>query len=381
MMTTEPMTPPMTNPNANSTSVSEIPVSDFAAIEYYVGNAKQAAYFYNKLFGFDIVAYRGPETGYRETASYLLRQNNIQFVVTSALLPDHPASLHVQRHGDGVKDIGMKVSDVEAAYRLAVDRGATSVQAPITLEDEFGVVTKATLATYGDTTHTLVSKEGYQGVYEPGFKPLHVPGRSTGLKRVDHIVGNVETGFMDHWVRYYESVFGFYVLRHFDEKDISTQYSALVSKVMANRSGSVKMPINEPAAGLRKSQIQEYLDYYGSAGAQHIAIATDDIIETVSALRQNGVDLMTVPQAYYDDIAQRVGDIAEPLAELAKLGILIDRDEEGYLLQIFTQPIQDRPTFFFEIIQRQGSEGFGKGNFKALFEAIERDQERRGNLT
>lgn len=359
---------------------TELPVLGFEAIEFYVGNARQAAYYYNKLFGFDIVAYRGPETGYRDTCSYVLKQNDIRFVVTSALSPEHPVATHVHRHGDGVKDIGFRVPDVTEAHHLAVQRGATSMQSPITLKDEHGIVSKATVATYGDTTHTFIHREGYQGFFEPGFMSFEVPGRALGLKRVDHIVGNVESGQMEEWVRFYERVFGFYVLRHYDEKDISTQYSALVSKVMANRSGTVKMPLNEPAKGLKKSQIQEYLDFYGSAGVQHIAIETDDILFTVRALRERGVMLMTVPEAYYDSVTTRVGSIRESLTELAELGILVDRDDGGYLLQIFTQPVQDRPTFFYEIIQRQGAEGFGKGNFKALFEAIERDQERRGNL-
>lgn len=361
-------------------AAGELPVLDFATMEFYVGNAKQAAHFYNRMFGFDIQAYRGPETGCRDTASYMLQQNNIRFVLTSALTPDHPVAEHVRLHGDGVKDLGFYVSDVEEAYHVAIQRGATSVQPPTTLSDAHGEVYKATVATYGETTHTFVRHDAYTGAFEPGFEPHFVPGKGIGLQRVDHIVGNVEQGRMNDWVSFYEKVFGFYVLRHYDEKDISTPYSALVSKVMANRSGTVKMPINEPAVGARKSQIQEYLDFYHSAGVQHIAISTDDIIHTVSALRQNGLELMTVPEAYYDNLSQRVGDIAEPLAELAKLGILVDRDDGGYLLQIFTLPVQDRPTFFYEIIQRQGAEGFGKGNFKALFEAIERDQERRGNL-
>ncbi len=368
------------NPVTHTVSHSELPILDFHAIEFYVGNAKQAAYFYNKLFGFDIVAYRGPETGYREAASYLLKQNNIRLVLTAGLSPEHPAVQHVERHGDGIKDISFLVSNLEEAYHLAIQRGALEEQQPTILTDESGRIAKATIGAYGDTTHTFVQMDEYKGPYEPGFKPHHVPSPSTGLKRIDHIVANVEPGKMEAWVEFYQRVFGFYTLCHFDEKDISTQYSALVSKVMANRSGSIKLPINEPAPGLGKSQIQEYLDYYHAPGVQHIAIATEDILSTVSALRQNGLELMTVPDAYYQDLAKRVGTIQESMSELAKLGILVDRDEEGYLLQIFTQPVQDRPTVFFEIIQRQGSGGFGKGNFKALFEAIERDQQRRGNL-
>ncbi len=363
-----------------STSVTELPVLDFDRMEFYVGNARQAAYFYNKCFGFDIVAYRGPETGSPDVSSYVLKQNDITFVLSAALTPDHPIADHVRRHGDGIKDIGFRASNVEAALQQAEQRGAKVVHAKASLEDDFGRVEKATIATYGDTTHTFINREGYQGIFEPGFQAFHLPAATAGLKRVDHIVGNVPKGKMTNWVQYYESVFGFYVLRHFDEKDISTQYSALVSKVMANRSGTVKLPINEPAEGLRKSQIQEYLDFYTSAGVQHMAIATDDILTTVRQLRENGVGLMTVPDSYYEEARVRVGQIDEPIEELAKLGILVDRDESGYLLQIFTQPLQDRPTFFFEIIQRHGAEGFGKGNFKALFEAIERDQALRGNL-
>ncbi len=363
-----------------SSQQSELPVLDFQTIEFYVGNAKQAALYYNKLFGFDIVAYRGPETGHRDSCSYVLRQNNIQFVMTGALQPDHPVAQHVHQHGDGVKDIGFAVSDLNQTIELASRRGAVVTHSAASLADEGGVVHKATIATYGDTTHTFFECEGYHGVCEPGFEPRHLPANPVGLQRVDHIVGNVEKGRMEHWVRFYENVFGFRVFRSFDQSDISTQYSSLVSKVMSNASGTIKLPINEPAEGVWKSQIQEYLDFYGSPGVQHIAISTHNIIETVDALRANGVDFMTVPQTYYDSIAERVGEIREPLQALADLGILIDRDEEGYLLQIFTQPVQDRPTFFFEIIQRAGSEGFGKGNFKALFEAIERDQARRGNV-
>lgn len=360
--------------------VQELPVLDFADMTFYVGNAKQAAHYYRQLFGFDIVAYRGPETGHRDTCAYVLQQNQITFVFTAALSADHAVAQHVYHHGDGVKDIGFKVSDVQQAYETAIARGARPVQAPYTLQDESGTVHKAIVATYGDTTHTFIDRSGYQGIFEPEFQPYHLPGQSTGLQRVDHIVGNVEEGLMDQWAEFYQKIFGFYVFRYYSDKDISTQYSALVSKVMANQSGTVKMPINAPASGLKKSQIQEYIDYYKSAGVQHLAISTPDIIQTVRCLRANGVELMRVPQTYYDEIAQRVGHIDESLKDLAELGILIDRDEEGYLLQIFTMPVQDRPTFFFEIIQRQGSEGFGKGNFKALFEAIERDQDRRGNL-
>ena len=358
----------------------EIPILGFDRIEFYVGNAKQAANYYTEFMGFDGLGFKGPETGSRDTVSYLLAQNNIRFVLTSALDPDHPVARHFHQHGDGVKDIGLLVEDTVSAYETAIARGAVSVKAPFTEEDEHGKIIKATIQAYGETTHTFVQRNHYYGTLEPEFESRPQPSKSIGLQQIDHMVANVEEGGMDEWVAFYQNVFGFYVLRHYDEKDISTQYSALVSKVMANKSGTIKLPINEPAKGLRKSQIQEYLDFYHSAGIQHMAIATRDIRETVQALRDHKVTLMTVPATYYEDLAKRIGDIREPLEELAKLGILADRDDGGYLLQIFTQPIQDRPTFFFEIIQREGADGFGKGNFKALFEAIERDQERRGNL-
>jgi 4-hydroxyphenylpyruvate dioxygenase len=374
------MIKPAERESLQSVPIPELPVLDFKTIEFYVGNAKQAAYYYNAFFGFDIVAYRGPETGFRETCSYVLRQNTIQFVLTSALVPGHPVEEHISLHGDGVKDIGFTVSEVTEAYQLAIHRGALSVLEPFRVQDEFGWVERATVATYGDTTHTFINREHYTGVFEPGYIEHHLAGKPIGLQRVDHIVGNVEKHRMEDWVHFYENIFGFYVLREYDEKDISTPYSALISKVMANQSGTVKMPLNEPVQGLWKSQIQEFIDFYKSAGVQHIAISTDDIMSTVKELKERGVRFMTVPETYYTQLSERVGDIAESVNELAKLGILADRDEGGYLLQIFTLPVQDRPTFFYEIIQRHGAEGFGKGNFKALFEAIERDQERRGNL-
>jgi 4-hydroxyphenylpyruvate dioxygenase len=366
------------NPNQNQ--VSELSVLDFDAATFYVANAKQAAFFYNKLFGFDIIGYRGPETGAKDTASYVLKQNQITFVLTSALTSDHPIAAHVANHGDGIRDLGMKVSDVESVYKTALARGAKGVMEPTVLRDTQGVVKKATIAAYGDTTHTFVERSDYKGLFEPGYEAWSRSAQSTGLVRIDHAVANLEKDRMDVWADYYQRIFGFYVLRHYSEKDISTEYSALVSKVMANKSGTIKLPLNEPADGLKKSQIQEYLDYYRTPGIQHLAISTNDIIETVQTLRLNGVDLMNVPDSYYENVSDRIGDIAEPLTELAKLGIIVDRDDDGYLLQIFTQPLQDRPTLFFEIIQRHGATGFGKGNFKALFEAIERDQDRRGNL-
>lgn len=358
----------------------ELPIVDFGPIEFYVSNARQAALFYNKLFGFDIVAYKGPETGNRDTASYVLKQNDITFVMTAALTPADPVTQHVARHGDGVRDISFVVEDVEASYQEALRRGAIAISPPVTLQDEHGTVTKATVGTYGETAHTFINLSQYRGAFIPGYKPYTLPSQSLGLKRLDHAVGNVEKEKMDYWANYYQRVFGFYVFRVFDETDISTQYSALASKVMANRAGTIKMPINEPALGLRKSQIEEYLDFYQSAGVQHLALETDDIVATVTELKRRGVQLMTVPESYYEQISDRIGAIHEQLDDLKPLGILIDREENGYLLQIFTQPLQDRPTLFFEIIQRQGAEGFGKGNFQALFEAIERDQAIRGNL-
>lgn len=365
---------------AKPTPEKEIPINGFERIEFYVGNAKQAAHFYHHALGFSCVAYKGPETGSRDVCSYVLRQNDITFVMTSALTPNHEVNAHVDRHGDGIKDVGFAVDDVEAAYKTAMARGATSVMEPVTLTDSMGTVTKATIATYGDTTHTFICRNAYKGVFEPGFVAKDWKAQPIALQRVDHAVGNLPTGDLDKVVSYYETIFGFHVFRFYDEHDISTQYSALVSKVMANASGSIKLPLNEPAPGVGKSQIQEFLDYYHSAGVQHLAIHTSDIVHTVTAMRASGIELMTVPDTYYQELPERVGLINEPIEPLQKLGILVDREGDGYLLQIFTLPVQDRPTFFFEIIQRCGADGFGKGNFKALFEAIERDQARRGNL-
>ncbi|HEY9869409.1 MAG TPA: 4-hydroxyphenylpyruvate dioxygenase [Candidatus Obscuribacterales bacterium] len=361
-------------------AVAEIEVDGFDHIEFYVGNALQACYYYNRGFGFDVIGYRGLETGERDTTSYVLRQNNVTLVLTSAQRPDHPVAEHVHLHGDGVKNIGLKVRDARKAYETAVSRGARSVSEPKTVVDEDGTFVSAAVHTYGDTIHTFIERQNYQGAFAPGFKPKKKRTEGIGLLYVDHVVGNVEVGRMEHWVEFYQKVFGFYVYQYFDAKDISTQYSALVSKVMANKSGTIKLPLNEPAEGLRRSQIQEYLDYYLAPGVQHIAIGTKDIIATVSELRERGIKFLTVPRSYYDALPERVGKIDEDIEELAKLGILVDRESEGYLLQIFTKPVEDRPTLFFEVIQRKGAKGFGKGNFKALFESIEREQAMRGNL-
>jgi 4-hydroxyphenylpyruvate dioxygenase len=366
--------------DAQAKAADEIEVDGFDHIEFYVGNALQASYYYNRGFGFDVVGYRGLETGDRETTSYVLRQNNITLVLTSAQSPDHAVAEHVHKHGDGVKNIALKVRDACKAYETALARGAKSYFAPKSTEDDDGVFVSAAVHTYGDTVHTFVERKNYNGAFAPGFKPKKKRSEGIGLLFADHVVGNVEVGRMEHWVDFYKRIFGFYVYQYFDAKDISTQYSALVSKVMANKSGTIKLPLNEPAEGLRRSQIQEYLDYYLAPGVQHIAIATRDIISTVAQLRERGIKFLMVPRSYYDALPDRVGKIDEDIEELAKLGILVDRESEGYLLQIFTKPVEDRPTLFFEIIQRKGAKGFGKGNFKALFESIEREQAMRGNL-
>jgi 4-hydroxyphenylpyruvate dioxygenase len=368
----------------NKTDIQQdtFPIKGTDHIEFYVGNAKQAAHYYQSAFGFKLVAYRGPETGVRDKASYVLEQGKIRFVLTSALSPEHEVAQHVLRHGDGVKVLALWVDDARDAFEKAVARGAQAAQAPQTIEDEHGQVTLASIHTYGETIHTFVERNDYEGAFMPGFQPRQslMKIEPIGLKYVDHCVGNVELGAMNKWVQFYQEVMGFKLLVTFDDKDISTEYTALMSKVVSNGNGYIKFPINEPADGLKKSQIEEYLDYYRSAGVQHIAVATDDIIHTVGELRRRGVEFLYVPEVYYDTVMERVGEIKEELEELKRLNILIDRDEEGYLLQIFTKPVQDRPTVFYEIIQREGARSFGKGNFKALFEAIEREQELRGTL-
>ena len=351
-------------------------------IEFYVGNAKQAAHYYQTAFGFEWVAYKGPETGNRDFCSYVLQQDKIRFILTSALRADHEIAQHVLKHGDGVKALALWVDDARQAYHTALERGAEPAFEPFQIEDKEGTVVMAGIKTYGDTIHTLVERKNYQGVFMPGYQSRKslLEVKSTGLKYVDHCVGNVELGQMNKWVKFYQDVLGFKLLITFDDKDISTEYTALMSKVVSNGSGYVKFPINEPAKGRKKSQIEEYVEFYQGAGVQHIAIETDNILKTVDQLRKNGVDFLYVPENYYETISERVGSIDEDLEEIKRLNILVDRDEDGYLLQIFTKPVQDRPTVFFEIIQRRGARSFGKGNFKALFEAIEREQELRGNL-
>lgn len=363
-------------------STDFLPLNGTDHIEFYVGNAKQSAYYYQHAFGFQLVAYAGPETGVRDRASYVLQQGKVRFVLTTALHPDHEITRHVAQHGDGVKVLALWVDDAEKSYYETMARGAKSHTAPAILTDEHGEVKVAAIHTYGETIHRFIERKNYKGVFMPGYKAAQSALRSepVGLEYVDHCVGNVELGRMNEWVKFYEDVMGFKMIITFDDKDISTEYSALMSKVVSNGNGYVKFPINEPAEGKKKSQIDEYLEFYHGAGVQHIAIITNDIIETVSKLKDRGVDFLTVPQTYYDDLTQRVGKIDEDMDDLARLGILVDRDEEGYLLQLFTKPVEDRPTVFFEIIQRKGAKSFGKGNFKALFEAIEREQALRGNL-
>jgi 4-hydroxyphenylpyruvate dioxygenase len=360
-----------------------LPLEGIDHLEFYVGNAKQAAHFYRTALGFSLVAYKGPETGSRAAASYVLEQRKIRFVLTSSLDPNDAITDHVRRHGDGVKSIALEVKDAAAALASVVSRGATQIGEIETRQDEYGAIKLASIALYGDTIHTFVERQGYCGRFLPGYLPIPQPdplSKSLGLAHIDHLVGNVGWNEMDRWVDFYERVMGFSLYQHFDDKDISTEYSALMSKVVAGGHGRIKFPINEPAEGRRKSQIEEYLDYYGGPGVQHIAMSTPDIVSTVEQLQSQGVDFLRVPSSYYDELPQRVGPIDEPLDRLAQLGILVDRDDEGYMLQIFTKPVEDRPTLFYEIIQRKGSRSFGKGNFKALFEAIEREQALRGNL-
>jgi 4-hydroxyphenylpyruvate dioxygenase len=367
---------------AATTATDTFPINGTDFIEFYVGNAKQAALYYRTAFGYRLVAYRGPETGTRDRASYALEQDKVRLVLTTPLRPDHPIAEHVRVHGDGVKDIALWVDDAREAFRKAVDRGAQPAYEPTMLRDDDGEVVMAGIRTYGDTIHSLVERRNYRGAFLPGFVPIesHYNPPPVGLRYVDHCVGNVELGAMNKWVSYYEHVLGFYNLVSFDDKTISTEYSALMSKVVANGNGRIKFPLNEPAEGRKKSQIDEYLEFYRGPGVQHIAIATEDIVSTVTALRDRGVEFLRVPTNYYDTVLDRVGRIDEDLVPLRELGILVDRDDEGYLLQIFTKPVEDRPTLFYEIIQRKGAKSFGAGNFKALFEAIEREQGLRGNL-
>lgn len=373
----------ITAPVAPSVKTEDfLPLLGTDFIEFYVGNAKQAAYFYQAAFGFELVAYAGPETGVRDRASYVLQQNKIRFVLTTALQPDSPIAEHCKLHGDGVKVLALWVDDAVKSFEETVKRGAVAVEAPKRLTDEFGEVVLASIKTYGDTIHTFVERKNYSGAFMPGFQPRKntTPFSPVGLNHIDHCVGNVELGKMNEWVEFYEKVMGFSLIITFDDNDISTEYSALMSKVVSNGNGYVKFPINEPAEGKKKSQIEEYIDFYKGAGVQHIAIDTSDIITTVRELRKRGVEFLYVPDNYYDDVLDRVGHINEDIKVLKELNILIDRDDEGYLLQLFTKPLEDRPTLFFEIIQRCGAKSFGKGNFKALFESIEREQALRGNL-
>ena len=351
-------------------------------VEFYVGNAKQAAHFYKAAFGFQSLAYAGPETGTKDKVSYVIRQNKLTFVLTTPLRTHNPIADHIYKHGDGVKFLALKVTDATSAWKETTKRGGKSYMEPTILKDQYGKVVMSGIHTYGETVHLFIEKENYKGLFLPGFvewKSEYNPS-STGLLYVDHCVGNVGWNQMNQWVKFYEEVMGFKNILTFDDKDISTEYSALMSKVMSNRNGFVKFPINEPAEGKKKSQVEEYLDFYNGEGVQHVAIATENIVKTVTDLKSRGIEFLKIPSSYYENILDRVGKIDEDLQPLRELGILIDKDEEGYLLQIFSKPLQDRPTLFFEIIQRKGAKSFGKGNFKALFEALEREQEARGNL-
>ena len=372
-----------TAPALTSDSVSDfLPLDGTDYVEFYVGNAKQAAHFYKTAFGFQSLAYAGPETGMKDKVSYVIRQNKLTFVLTTPLRPDNAVADHIYKHGDGVKVLALKVDNAKKAYEETTKRGAQSYLEPVSLKDEAGEVVLSGIHTYGDTVHLFVERKNYTGVFMPGFrewKSNYNPAQ-TGLLYVDHCVGNVDWNQMNPWVDFYEKVMGFKNILTFDDKDISTEYSALMSKVMSNGNGFVKFPINEPAEGKKKSQVEEYLEFYNGEGVQHVAIATDDIVKTVTELQQRGIEFLNIPDSYYEEVLDRVGHIDEDLAPLQKLGVLIDRDEEGYLLQIFSKPLQDRPTLFFEIIQRKGARSFGKGNFKALFEALEREQDARGNL-
>ena len=374
---------PLISTEATAVEQDFLPLHGTDHVEFYVGNAKQAAHFYRSAFGLELVAYCGPETGVRGRASYVVQQGDIRFVLTSSLAPDDDIAEHVRLHGDGVRSIALAVDDAVSAYRETVQRGARGFQEPVTKRDDNGEVTVSAISAYGDTIHSFVDRSNYRGVFLPGYAPVRtsdVVCHPAGLKNIDHMVANVALGEMNRWVRFYEQVMGFRLYQTFDDRDISTEYSALMSKVMAGGEGQIKFPINEPAQGRRKSQIEEYLDFYKGPGVQHIALATDDIIDTVSKMRSRGVEFLRVPNTYYEELARRIGKIDERIDQLAELGILVDRDDEGYMLQIFTRPVEDRPTLFYEVIQRKGSRGFGKGNFKALFEAIEREQALRGNL-
>jgi 4-hydroxyphenylpyruvate dioxygenase len=377
------MTSVETNPLTPTAGRDEFPVEGIDHLHFVVGNAKQAAHYYSTAFGMTVTAYRGPETGARDTASYVVESGSARFVLTGAVRPGTDASRHVADHGDGVYDVALRVPDAVAAYETAVARGAKGTLEPTVHEDEFGKVVVAQIETYGETKHSLVQRSDYSGVFLPSFvarPPMVEPPAKRWFQAVDHVVGNVELGRMDEWVGFYHRVMGFTNMKEFVGDDIATEYSALMSKVVADGSRRVKFPLNEPAVGKKKSQIDEYLEFYGGPGVQHVALATNDIVRTVREMQRAGVEFLETPDAYYDQLGSWVGETRVPLDELRELRILADRDEDGYLLQIFTKPVQDRPTVFFELIERHGSMGFGKGNFKALFEAIEREQARRGNL-
>jgi 4-hydroxyphenylpyruvate dioxygenase len=365
-----------------TTATDFLPLNGTDHIEFFVGNAKQSAYYYQSAWGYELVAYAGPETGVKDHASYVLQQEKIRLVLTTSLTDDSDISDHHRKHGDGVKFLSLWVDDATKSFEETVKRGAKPYMEPTTFEDEHGTVVISGIYTYGETVHKFVERKNYSGPFLPGFKePAHkMDVTPVGLRYVDHCVGNVELGQMNEWVKFYEDVMGFKLLLTFDDKDISTEYSALMSKVVSNGNGWIKFPINEPAEGKKKSQIEEYIDFYKGPGVQHIAIQVHDIIETVGELRRRGIEFLYVPETYYDDVLDRVGEIDENLDDLRKMNILVDRDPDGYLLQIFTKPVEDRPTLFYEIIQRKGAKSFGKGNFKALFESIEREQANRGNL-
>ncbi len=361
-----------------------LPIKGWDHIEFYVGNAKQSAIYYQYTMGFKLTGYSGLETGNRERASYLLEQGKVRFVLTTPYHPGNFISQHIEKHGDGVRDIALEVDDAESAFNETVKRGAVPEMEPTKIEDENGFIIRSAIRTYGDTIHSFIQRNDYKGLFLPGFSDASAKAikgiKDVGFRSVDHMVGNVELGKMNEWVRFYADTMGFSQLLSFDDKDISTEYTALMSKVMQNGTGKIKFPINEPAAGKKKSQIDEYLEFFHGAGCQHIAMNTTNIVETVSEMKRRGVEFLRVPTTYYDELEARVGKIDEPIDELAKHGILVDRDEDGYLLQLFSKPLEDRPTLFFEIIQRKGAKSFGKGNFKALFESIEREQELRGTL-
>ena len=361
-------------------STNDFPIRKVDHVRHFVNNARQAAFFYQNSFGFDITAYRGLETGHRDQCDYVLEQNELKLIFSAPMRPGHPMAPKIAEHGDFVQNICFEVDDVDWAYKTALARGAEGSVEPETLEDDFGKVRYGAIKTYGDVVHGLINRDNYKGVFLPGFRKEKQPGDPIGLIEIDHCVGNVELGKMNVWVKWYEDILGFKNLISFDDKDIATDYTSLMSKVMSSGNGRVKFPINEPAPGKKKSQIDEYLEFFGGPGVQHVAMRTDDIVHTVSRLMARGIQFLAVPKTYYDMLPDRVGKIDEDISVLSELGILVDRDDEGYLLQIFTKPVTDRPTLFYEIIHRKGATSFGKGNFKALFESIEREQALRGTL-